>query len=84
VRTPERYIAAVDGDGSPEAGSESLDASARKEEAVTLALRTRTGAPVAHDAGLVDAGLAAWRDGNLVLTRRGRLLANDATIRITG
>ncbi len=84
VRTPERYIAAVDGGGSPEAGSETLDASARQEEAVTLALRTRAGVRVGHDAGLVAAGLAAWQDGHLILTRRGRLLANDATIRITG
>jgi putative oxygen-independent coproporphyrinogen III oxidase len=81
VRTPERYIAAVAGGGNPEAGGETLDPATRREEAVTLALRTRTGAAVAHDAGLVADGLAAWRDGRLVLTRRGRLLANDATAR---
>lgn len=81
VRTPERYIAAVAGGQSPEAGGETLDTATRDEEAVTLALRTRTGARVGHDAGLVSDGLAAWRDGRLVLTRRGRLLANDATAR---
>jgi putative oxygen-independent coproporphyrinogen III oxidase len=84
VRTPERYIAAVAGGQSPEAGSETLDAVTRWEEAVTLALRTCTGAGVGHDAGLVADGLAAWRDGRLVLTRRGRLLANDATARFLG
>ena len=81
ARTPERYIAAVDGGGSPEAGSETLDAATREEEAITLALRTRAGARVDHDAGLVGDGLAVWRDGRLVLTPRGRLLANDATAR---
>ncbi len=83
VRTPERYIAAVTAGQLPEAGSETLPASTRRDEAVTLALRTRTGARVGDDAGLVEAGLADWRDGRLVLTRRGRLLANDATSRIT-
>ena len=83
VRTPERYIAAVLAGHSPEAGSETLGPAMRSEEAVTLALRTRSGVEVDDDAGLVDAGLAAWRDGRLVLTRRGRLLANDATGRIT-
>jgi len=81
VRTPERYISAVDGAGSPEAGAETLDAATREEEAVTLSLRTRTGAAVGHDAGLVADGLAAWHDGHLVLTPTGRLLANDATAR---
>ncbi len=83
VRTPERYIAALAAGASPEAGSEMLGAGLRREEAVTLALRTRAGIVVDDDAGLVDAGLAAWREGRLVLTRRGRLLANDATGRIT-
>ncbi|MGH9035159.1 MAG: coproporphyrinogen-III oxidase family protein, partial [Acidimicrobiia bacterium] len=81
VRTPERYIAAVAAGKSPQAGDETLDAATRDEEAVTLALRTRTGARVGHDAGLVSDGLANWRDGRLVLTPRGRLLANDATAR---
>jgi oxygen-independent coproporphyrinogen-3 oxidase len=83
VRTPERYIAALAAGASPEAGRERLGAGLRREEAVTLALRTRAGIAVDDDAGLVEAGLAAWREGRLVLTRRGRLLANDATSRIT-
>ena len=82
VRTPERYIAAVERGESPEAGSETLDAATRAEEALTLALRTRSGVRTARDAGLVDAGLAVWRDGHLVLTRSGRLIANEATIRL--
>ncbi|MGH8993418.1 MAG: radical SAM family heme chaperone HemW [Acidimicrobiia bacterium] len=82
VRTPERYIAAVERGESPEGGSETLDATTREAEAVTLALRTRTGVDSGHDAGLVGAGLAVWREGRLVLTRSGRLLANDATIRL--
>jgi oxygen-independent coproporphyrinogen-3 oxidase len=82
VRNPERYIDAVAGGRSPEAGEETLGAATRGEEAVTLALRTRAGARAGHDAGLVDDGLAAWRRGRLVLTRPGRLLANDATARL--
>jgi oxygen-independent coproporphyrinogen-3 oxidase len=81
LRTPERYMAAVAAGQSPEAGGETLEAATRAEEAVTLALRTRTGAAVGHDAGLVIDGLADRRAGRLVLTRRGRLLANDATAR---
>jgi putative oxygen-independent coproporphyrinogen III oxidase len=83
VRTPERYIAAVGQKRSPEAGSEALDPAARAEEAMALALRTSTGARlVSGDAGLVADGLASRRGDRLVLTRRGRLLASDATARL--
>ncbi|MGH9041941.1 MAG: radical SAM family heme chaperone HemW [Acidimicrobiia bacterium] len=82
VRTPERYIAAVAAGTSTEAGCETVEGPTRDEEALTLSLRTRSGAAVGDDAGLVGAGLAIWRDGRLVLTRPGRLLANEATIRL--
>jgi putative oxygen-independent coproporphyrinogen III oxidase len=87
VRTPERYIAAISGDTSAVAGSETLDAGTRAEEAFSLALRTRRGA-VAHDraaqviAELAGTGLLDAVAGRIVLTRRGRLLASDLTARL--
>ena len=84
VRTPDRYIRLVADGCSPEAGGEELGPGARREEATVLALRTRSGAAVggAGDAGLVADGLAEWQGSRLVLTRRGRLLANEATARL--
>jgi oxygen-independent coproporphyrinogen-3 oxidase len=82
VRTPERYIDRIGACESPEAGSEHLDAPGRASEAIALSLRTRDGATLADDVGLVASGLADERDGRLVLTRRGRLLAGDVTARV--
>jgi oxygen-independent coproporphyrinogen-3 oxidase len=87
VRTPERYISLVAREETPEAGSETLDAPVRADEATVLALRTRSGATIGHDAGpaadqLVADGLAGWHGDRLVLTRNGRLLANEATTRL--
>ena len=82
VRTPERYIDLVSGGVVPEAGGEALDATRRAEEAVTLALRTRAGAAVADDAGLVADGLAVREGDRIVLTPTGRLLGNEATARL--
>jgi oxygen-independent coproporphyrinogen-3 oxidase len=90
VRTPERYVDHIGRGSSPEAGEERLDADTRAEEALTLALRTRTGArfgPAARDTvdelcgyGLLEADAAGA--GRAVLTRRGRLLAGDVTARL--
>jgi putative oxygen-independent coproporphyrinogen III oxidase len=82
VRTPERYIALVGAGGSTEAGWEELDPAARAEEALALGLRTRAGVAAAHVGDLVAAGLAERRADRLVLTRRGRLLGNEATARL--
>lgn len=82
LRTPERYVAAVTSGRSPEAGGENLDGATRAREAVGLALRTRRGAVVPDDAGLVEDGLARWEGERLVLTRRGRLLGTGATARL--
>ncbi len=94
VRTPERWIEAVRAGTSPEAGSESLDAAARTEEAIVLALRTNAGIPEpgpgspgrAEIDDLVTAGLLqrqrAGASQRLVLTRAGRLLASDVTARV--
>jgi oxygen-independent coproporphyrinogen-3 oxidase len=92
VRTPERYIAAVGAGRGVEAGSETLDPAARSDEAFTLALRTRAGAPrrpgtdpVVDElaaAGLVEALSTASGRERIRLTRTGRLLANDVTLRL--
>lgn len=86
VRTPERYVDLVGRDMTTEAGFETLSESARSEEAITLSLRTRSGVVAHRDRAkrsrIVEEGLATWESENLVLTRRGRLLANDATARL--
>jgi oxygen-independent coproporphyrinogen-3 oxidase len=85
VRTPERYIDAIVDGASPQAGEERLDAQGRESEALTLALRTRAGVADPHTEtadALVDAGLLHRTADRLVLTRRGRLLANEVTARL--
>jgi oxygen-independent coproporphyrinogen-3 oxidase len=87
VRTPERYIGAVRDGESAEAGDETLDAHGRTAEMLGLALRTRAGAAVADlDAEgvteLADAGLLTTVADRVVLTRAGRLLANEVTLRL--
>lgn len=82
VRAPERYIERVSAGVSPEAGHEALVGAERREEALVLGLRTRWGVEVDDDAGLVRDGLARHAGSRLVLTPRGRLLANEATTRI--
>jgi oxygen-independent coproporphyrinogen-3 oxidase len=87
VRTPDRYIAAVNEGVSTEAGSETLDATPRAEEACALALRTRVGASVDTDAAatvdeLARGGFVRRIGGRVVLTARGRLMASDVTARL--
>jgi putative oxygen-independent coproporphyrinogen III oxidase len=87
VRTPDRYIDAVESGASTEAGSEELDPAGRAGEALSLALRTRAGVeagaldPVALPA-MVDAGLVQVADDRATLTRSGRLLASEVTLRV--
>ena len=85
VRTPERYIELVRSGESPESSSETLDAQTRKREALQLLVRTREGVPA--DAFLAKdleemSELLAQRDGKIVLTRAGRLLANEVALRL--
>ena len=85
MRTPERYLAAIVGGRSPEAGAEELDEEGRRLEGLQLAIRTRHG--VDGDAvpeGLVDEldGLVVRRGDRVVLTPEGRLLANEVAIRL--
>ena len=94
VRTPERYVAAVSAGASCEAADELLDARAAETERLVLALRTSDGikldAPFAEAPGmhacldeLADAGLLTrTASPRAVLTRRGRLLANEVGARV--
>jgi oxygen-independent coproporphyrinogen-3 oxidase len=97
LRTPERYIEAVRTGTPPgslaEAGEERLDAAERAAEAMTLALRTREGfklsAAGADDGPMVscveeltDLGLLVRGGDRVVLTRRGRLVANEVVARL--
>jgi putative oxygen-independent coproporphyrinogen III oxidase len=84
VRTPARYIERITAGSSPVAGEEVLAARARARERVELGLRTREGVPAdAVDAAGIDGedGLVAVRGERVVLTRRGRLLANEVASR---
>ena len=85
VRTPDRYVDLVERGESVEAAGEALDPEARRLEALHLALRTRDGVPsTAFDP--VDAqwleGLIERRGDRWVLTRAGRLLANEVSLRV--
>jgi oxygen-independent coproporphyrinogen-3 oxidase len=83
VRTPERYIDLVSAGESVVAGSEVLAPVERALEGLQLRLRTREGVPsgaVPFGVGVDD--LVARGSGRAVLTRRGRLLANEVTARL--
>ncbi|TXK17163.1 radical SAM family heme chaperone HemW [Homoserinibacter sp. GY 40078] len=91
VKHPAAYAARLAEGVSPAAGRETLDAETRRVEDVLLRIRIIDGLPVdALDtfgreavAGLIADGLIEGRNaiaGRLVLTRRGRLLA-DAVVR---
>jgi putative oxygen-independent coproporphyrinogen III oxidase len=87
IRTPERYIAAVEAGESTEAAGETLDVDTRRIEGRQLALRMREGVEAdAFDpddlAEFADIGLVVVRDGRVGLTRRGRLLANEVALRV--
>lgn len=85
VRTPERYIAAIRADEPPAAGSEILGGDGAVDEALMLALRTSSGAVAPPNAPvdlLVGQGLINQVDDRVVLTRRGRLLASEVTVRL--
>jgi len=83
VRTPDRYIAAVEAGRPPEAAREELTAEQRDFEALTLALRTPRGVPWGSLTGPEELGDLITRQGDrAVLTVRGRLLANEVSTRI--
>lgn len=85
VRTPDRYIDAIRTGSSPTGGEEVLDDEAQRTERLQLALRTRSGVPTSalDDNDLAQlSDLVVERDAHLVLTTRGRLLANEVATRL--
>jgi oxygen-independent coproporphyrinogen-3 oxidase len=86
ARAPERYIERIRSGTSPEVGFEELSSDERRRERLALAVRTRAGVPVSD----VDAekllddlpGLLERSRDALVLTLRGRLLANEVAARL--
>lgn len=82
VRTPERYIERVRRGEPTEAAGETLTEDVRRREALELSLRTRDGVP-AHtlDASELE-GLVDVHGSRVVLSRRGRLLANEVSLRL--
>lgn len=88
VKHPNAYAQKIDEEQLPIADFERLDAHDRHVEDVLLRIRLRGGLPVGlltesereRAEHAVPAGLLTAVDGHLVLTRRGRLLA-DAVVR---
>ena len=83
MRTPERYIEAVQKGESVEAADEVLDTATRAREALELSLRTSHGVPrAALDAAFLG-DLVQEVGERIVLTRKGRLLANEVSLRLS-
>ena len=82
VRTPERYVAAVQSGESTEAAGEHLDDATRRIEGLQLALRMSDGVP--SSALEIDGldGLVVMDGDRVRLTRTGRLLANEVSLRL--
>ena len=82
VRTPERYLDLVERGEQPIGGDEVLDDHQRALEGLQLALRMRDGVP----AGALEMtdldDLVETRGTRVVLTRKGRLLANEVALRL--
>ena len=82
VRTPERYVAAVRDGESTEAAGENLDDETRRIEGLQLALRMKDGVPLsALDPDGLD-GLIVTDGERVRLTRHGRLMANEVSLRL--
>lgn len=87
VHTPERYVDRVASGGELEASAEVLDVETQRFERLQLLLRTRDGIPV--DSFTLETltlleGLVVTHPvdpSRVVLTRRGRLMANEISMR---
>ena len=82
VRTPDRYIDLVAAGESTEAAGETLDDATRRFEGLELQLRMRDGVPVDVLDGDELPGLVERRGDRWVLTRQGRLMANEISLRL--
>lgn len=80
VRTPDRFVSAVEAGRSPVAAEETINEASRRFEALMLSLRTPAGVPAwALPETAISDGLVQPAGDRLVLTLRGRLLANAVT-----
>ncbi|MGN6637191.1 MAG: radical SAM family heme chaperone HemW, partial [Oryzihumus sp.] len=96
VKHPNAYAGRLGSGDSPAAGRERLTAEQRYDERVLLGVRLADGLPIADlrpegreaVAGLIADGLvdgpSAMRPRRVVLTRRGRLLADTVVRRLLG
>lgn len=82
VRTPDRYIDLVGRDESVEAAGEELPADERRLEGLQLQLRLREGVERSVLAGEEMPGLVELHGERWVLTQRGRLMANEVSLRL--
>ncbi|MEJ7722887.1 MAG: radical SAM family heme chaperone HemW [Ilumatobacteraceae bacterium] len=82
VRTPDRYVDLVESGCETEAAGETLDERTRHREALELALRTSDGVPLDALEGSALPGLVTRAGDRWVLTRAGRLLANEVSLRL--
>jgi oxygen-independent coproporphyrinogen-3 oxidase len=87
VRTPDRYIEMIEANESPISSSETLDDATRSLEELQLLIRTRQGVPTTafspDDRSLLE-GLIELHEDRYVLTRAGRLMANEVSMRLRG
>ena len=85
VRTPDRYIEMINAGEIPESSSEMLDSETRKLEALQLLVRVRDGVPInalAEQDREIMSDLITQVGDRLVLTRAGRLMANEVSLRL--
>lgn len=87
LRTPERYVEAVERGEPTEAAGETLDEAVRRAEGLQLALRMRGGVEASAFADddlemLLGGGLLVAAGDRVRLTRSGRLLANEVSLRL--
>ena len=85
MRTPDRFVELVAAGESAESSAEVLDEEQRRLEGLQLAIRMREGVPRGsfsdRDLELLE-GLVVESGDRLVLTRRGRLMANEVSVRL--
>ena len=84
VRTPDRYVERLRNGESPLGGEEFLNESTQLFEAESLALRTSRGVPLeAFDSLEEIAHLVRVRHGQVTLTPKARLVANQVIVRLS-
>jgi oxygen-independent coproporphyrinogen-3 oxidase len=85
VRTPDRYIEMINNGEEPVSSSEQLDDDTRRLEALQLLIRMREGVPSSAFSETDLEELAPFlerRGATVTLTRAGRLMANEVSMRL--